>query len=134
MDATGDALPQQLEDIGESAGYHQSGISDTMCFSWFFNRPKLNRLEILAALNMSVNILPVWICTFPVTLNAIAIYWCIRLQQNCPVIYQINPYLRDMFLFHNTYTPLMYMFTSTEFKRALIHFKQKFKSCNNHST
>jgi hypothetical protein len=127
IDATGISLPRQLDDIAESGDHN--GIGDTLCLPWFFNRPKLNRLEIIAALNMSINILPVWLCTFPVTLNAIMIYWCIRLEMNCPVIYRINPYIRDMFLFHNVYTPLMYMLTSSEFKRALIHCKRKFK-CN----
>jgi hypothetical protein len=125
IDATGISLPRQLDDIAESGDHN--GIGDTLCLPWFFNRPKLNRLEIIAALNMSINILPVWLCTFPVTLNAIMIYWCIRLEMNCPVIYRINPYIRDMFLFHNVYTPLMYMLTSSEFKRALIHCKRKFK-------
>ena len=97
---------------------------DTMCFSCFFNRPKINRLEILAALKM-VFVLPVWLCTFPVTLNAIMIYWCIRLDENCPVIFQINPYFTDLFLVHIIYNPLMYMSTSTEFKRAVAHLKQK---------
>jgi hypothetical protein len=125
IDATGISLPRQLDDIAESGDHN--GLGDTLCLPWFFNRPKLNRLEIIAALNMSINILPVWLCTFPVTLNAIMIYWCIRLEMNCPVIYRINPYIRDMFLFHNVYTPLMYMLTSSEFKRALIHCKRKFK-------
>ena len=126
-DATGISLPRQLDDIAESCD--QNGMADTLCLPWFFNRPKLNRLEIIAALNMSINILPVWLCTFPVTLNAIMIYWCIRLEMNCPVIYRINPYIRDMFFFYNVYTPLMYMITSSEFKRALVHCKRKFK-CN----
>jgi hypothetical protein len=99
--------------------------ADTLCFSWFFNRPKLNRLEIHAALNMSINVLPVWLCTFPVTLNAIVIYWCIRLEKNCPIAFQINSYFTDFFLIQTIYNPLMYMSTSTEFKRAVTHLKQK---------
>jgi hypothetical protein len=97
------------------------------CFSWFYSRPKISRLEIRAALSMSINVLPVWLCTFPVTLNAIAIYWCFCLQINCPVIMQINPYITDLFLLDFIYNPLMYMSSSTEFKRALVRLKHKFK-------
>ena len=115
-DATSNAL-QRLE----------SQMEEHLCFSWFFNRPKLNRLEIRTAFSMSVNMLPFCFCTFPVTLNAIAIYWCIRLQTNCPTVFLINPYLTDLFLIHTIYNPLMYIFTSREFKRALIHLKDKLK-------
>ena len=92
-------------------------------FSWF--RPKINALEIRAAITMSVNILPFWVCTFPVTCNAIALYWCIRLGHDCSIIFMINPFLRNMFLFHVIYNPMMYMLTSREFRRALSHFIQK---------
>jgi hypothetical protein len=115
----------QKENSTNAAGQTaEPQTGDTMCFSCFFNRPKINRLEILAALKM-VFVLPVWLCTFPVTLNAIMIYWCIRLEQHCPVIFQINPYFTDLFLVHVIYNPLMYMSTSTEFKRAVAHLKQK---------
>ncbi|XP_059352450.1 uncharacterized protein LOC132088202 [Daphnia carinata] len=101
--------------------------TDTNCFSWFTHQKKLNRLEIRAALNMSINVLPVWLCTFPVTLNAIIIYWCIRFEKSCLINFRINPYLTDIFLCHTIYNPFMYMLTSTEFKRALVRIKQKFK-------
>jgi 5-hydroxytryptamine receptor 1 len=108
----------------------ESQLDDTLCFSWFTNRPKLNRLEIRAALSMSINMLPFWLCTFPVTVNGIAIYWCYCLQINCSVARRINPYLIDWFTIHTLYNPLMYMFTSKEFKRALFHLKDKIKWCN----
>jgi 5-hydroxytryptamine receptor 1 len=88
--ATGNAITNQLD----------CELDDIDCFSWFFNRPKLNRLEIRAALSMSINMIPFCFCTFPVTLNAITIYWCIRLQTNCPTVSRINPYLTDLFLIH----------------------------------
>ncbi|XP_046454717.1 uncharacterized protein LOC124202411 isoform X2 [Daphnia pulex] len=116
-DATGNVLPPHFD----------SQLDDTLCFTWFLNRPKLNRLEIRAAFSMSVNILPFWLCTFPVTVNGIIIYWCIHLQMNCPTVYRINPYIYDLFIVHVIYNPLMYISTSKEFKRALIHFKQKFR-------
>ncbi|KAI9552853.1 hypothetical protein GHT06_020736 [Daphnia sinensis] len=101
--------------------------TDAKCFAWLTNKKKLNRLEIRAALNMSINVLPVWLCTFPVTLNAIIIFWCIRLEKSCSINFRINPYLTDFFLCHTIYNPLMYMLTSTEFKRALARIKQKVK-------
>ena len=118
--APGNALQRHLE----------SHLDDTLCFSWFTNRPKLNRLEIRAALKMSVNMIPFLLCTFPVTLNSIMIYWCFRLQSKCSFNKLINPYLVDWFIVHTIYNPLMYMFTSMEFKRAVIHLKGKMKLCN----
>lgn len=112
------------------SAHHVHNAEPELCFSWFYNRPKFNRMEIRAALTMSVNVLPVCLCTFPVTLNGIAIYWCIRLGKNCPILYQLNPYIYDFFQIYIVYNPIMYMFTSTEFKRALIHLKKKLK-CNN---
>ena len=94
----------------------------------FFSRVRINKmnaLEIRAAITMSVNILPFWICTFQVTCNAIALYWCIRLGHDCSIIFMINPYLRNMFLFHVIYNPMMYMLTSREFRQALSHFLKK---------
>lgn len=108
----------------------ESQLDNQLCLSLFLNRPKLNRLEIRAALTMSVNMLPFWLCTFPVTLNAIAVYWCFRLQSKYPFIILINPYLVDWFIVHTIYNPLMYMLTSKEFKRALIHLRGKIKLCN----
>jgi hypothetical protein len=58
--------------------------ASTQCFAWFHTRPKISRLEIRAALSLSINFLPVWLCTFPVTLNAIAIYWGFRLGTELP--------------------------------------------------
>ena len=113
--ATGNAIENQLD----------CELNDIDRSSWFFNRSKLNRLEIRAALSMSINMIPFCFCTFLVTLNAIAIYWCIRLQMNCSTVFRINPYLTDLFLIHTVYNPLMYMLTSKEFKRALIHLKDK---------
>ena len=114
-DATGNALQQHLE----------SQMDDPLCFSWFANRSKHNRQEIRAALSLSINMLPFWLCTFPVTLNGILIYWCVRLQSSCPTVYRMNHFLTDWFIVHTLYNPLMYMITSIEFKRALIHLKNK---------
>ena len=115
---------------GNTLQHLESHLDHTLCFFWFTNRPKLNRLEIRAALNMSVNMIPFWLCTFPVTLNAIMIYWCFRLQIKCSFIQQTNPYLVDWFTVHTIYNPLMYMFTSIEFKRAVINLKNKIKLCD----
>ena len=111
----------------------ESESSDTTdCFPWLQSHIKLSRLEVRAALNMSVSVLPVCLCTFPVTLNAIAIYWCIRLQRNCALLFGINPYFHDLFLIQAIYNPLMYMWRSAEFWRAVSHSLQKCKlSFNN---
>ena len=96
------------------------------CFSWARIGPnKINALEIRAAITMSVNILPFWVCTFPVTCNGIALYWCIRLESECSIIFTVNPYFRNIFLFHGIYIPLMYMLTSREFRQALSRFLKK---------
>lgn len=86
---------------------------------------QVNRLEVQAALSMSINIIPFWICTFPVTCNAIALYWCIQLEADCSFIIAVNPYLRNMFLFHAIYNPITYMLSSTEFRRALVRFLRR---------
>ena len=96
------------------------------CFSWARIGPnKINALEIRAAITMSVNILPFWVCTFPVTCNAIALYWCVRLEYDCSIIFTINPYFRNIFIFHGIYNPLMYMLTNREFRQALSRFFKK---------
>ena len=100
-------------------------INTNNFFSWFRMRPNIKGLETRAALSLSINVLPFWVCTFPVTCNAIALYWCIRLESDCSIIFKINPYLRNMFLFHAIYNPFMYMLTSHEFRRALSHFIRK---------
>jgi hypothetical protein len=117
-------IPNQIDEMAERE-------QDTQCFAWFRTRPKISRLEIHAALSLSINFLPVWLCTFPVTLNAIAIYWCFRLGTSCPTLFRINPFICDLFLIQIVYNPLMCMYTSKEFKRALAHLKQKCK-CNTH--
>ena len=97
------------------------------CFGWFQNQSKVNQLEIRAALILSVNILPFWICTFPVTCNAISLYWCVRLGTDCSTTFAIYPYIGNLFLFHSIYNPLMYMFFSGEFRRALAHWVWKIR-------
>ena len=62
-DATVNALQQHLE----------SQMDDPLCFSWFFNRSKLNRQGIRAALSLSINMLPFWLCTFPVKMEFLSI-------------------------------------------------------------
>lgn len=94
------------------------------CFGWLQNRTSISQLELRAALSMSINVLPVLIFTFPVTCNAIILYWCIQLECNCTTILKINPYLRDLFLFHCIYNPIMYIASSSEFKRACLHAVQ----------
>jgi hypothetical protein len=100
-------------------------------FPWRQNCSKYNRLEIQAALNMSVNIIPFWLCTFPVSCNAIALYWCIRLEGNCDTIHVlIWTYAWDVFMLHGVYNPILYMSTSPEFRRAVNHLTRKLiKKC-----
>lgn len=97
----------------------------SLCFPWLHGRAKLSRLEFRAAFNMSINVLPVWLCTFPVTLNAISLYWCVHLELNCSTIVLINPYIKDLFLLQIIYNPVMYISSSTEFWRALFHLVRK---------
>lgn len=100
----------------------------TECFHWLQTRGKLSRLEIRAALNISFNILPVCLCTFPISLNGIALYWCFRYEYDCSFVRQFNRYLSDVFIVQTVYNPLMYMFCSTEFQRAFLHTLLKLKS------
>lgn len=114
--------PTEINNVQATATPLQTvpDISSTDCFPWFhYIRPQINRLDIRAALSMSINILPFWVCTLPVTCNAIALYWCYRLGSDCSIIFAINPYLRNMFLIHVIYNPAMYMLCSLEFRRAL---------------
>ena len=88
----------------------------------------IKRLEIRTALQLSINILPFWICTFPLSCCSMALYWCIRLELNCSLVFDVIPYLRDLFLVHVVYNPVMYMSTSAEFQRAVVHLFRKLKS------
>ncbi|XP_046454827.1 uncharacterized protein LOC124202521 isoform X2 [Daphnia pulex] len=98
---------------------------DTEFFPWMKNRSKISRLEVRAALNMSVNILPFWLCTFPVSCVIISLYWCIRLEGDCDMILRALPYVWSSFQLHSVYNPAMYMCTSSEFWRAFLHMKRK---------
>jgi hypothetical protein len=86
---------------------------------------RINRLEVRAALDMSVNILPFWLCTFPVSCYAMALYWCVRLEGDCHTVFLTWTYMWDLFLLHSIYNPIMYMSTSSEFRRALFHIVRK---------
>lgn len=86
---------------------------------------KISRLEIQAALNMSVNVLPFWFCTFPVSCYAIGLYWCIRTEGDCSTILRTWPYMWNFFLLHSIYNPVMYMLYSCEFRRAILHITRK---------
>lgn len=97
------------------------------CFSPL--RPPNNRLEILAALYMSINTMSFWIFTFPTIFNGIALYWCLQLQANCSTIVKINPYLHNLSQLHVIYNPVIYMASSVEFRRALRRLVQKVISC-----
>ena len=94
----------------------------------FLPHSGIKRLEIRTALQLSVNILPFWICTFPLTCCSMALYWCIRLELNCSLVFAVIPYLRDLFLIHVVYNPVMYMSTSAEFQRAVVHLFRKLRS------
>lgn len=85
----------------------------------------IQRLEIRTALQLCVNILPFWICTFPLSCCTMALYWCIRLKLNCSIIFIVIPYLRDMFLVHVIYNPICNMSTNAEFQRAVVHLFRK---------
>ena len=89
------------------------------------NRSKISRLELQAALNLSVNILPFWLCAFPVACYSIAIFWCIRLETSCNTILLTWYYFWDVFIFHSIYNPIMYMTTCSEFRRAFKHIAKK---------
>ena len=86
---------------------------------------KVSRLEIQAALIMSFNILPFSLCTFPVSCYAIALYWCIRLEGDCDNILLTWTYIWDLFMLHSIYNPVMFMSTSPEFWKALLHISKK---------
>ena len=95
---------------------------DIQSFARKSNRSKISRLELQAALNLSVNILPFWLCTFPVACYVIIDYWCIRLETSCDtVLSTYGNYFWNVFMFHSIYNPIMYMATCSEFRRALRH-------------
>lgn len=118
VDVTND---QMQNDKTTSTGLFNSDDAD--CFPWF--RPQINRLEVKAALNLSVNTIPFWICTFPITGFGISIYWALVYRLDCSMLLTINFYMDFMFLFHLVYNPVMYMCRSLEFRRAFKRFCQK---------
>jgi hypothetical protein len=102
---------------------------DTNCFfPWMQGRSKVSRLELQTTINMSINVLPFWLCTFSISCASIAIYWCVQLRGDCTILGLIMSYLRDAFLLHTIYNPVMYMCSSSEFWRALRHFAWKVKN------
>nr|CAH0109668.1 unnamed protein product [Daphnia galeata] len=80
---------------------------------------------------MSVNVLPFWLCTFPVSCYAMALYWCVKLEGDCDAVFLTWTYMWDLFLLHSVYNPVAYMSTSTEFRRALLHIARKFINIRN---
>lgn len=135
-EATQQTRGQQEENYVTSNLTHQADTNRKSVinnlFPWFNGRDsgrssKLSRLDIRAALCLSISVLPVCVFTLPVTLNGIAIYWCIRLEKDCSVIFQIDPYFHNLFLIHSVYNPIMYMCSSNEFRRALSRFLRKLK-------
>ncbi len=116
---------------GPIASSAQENIDSAECFPWTIQRHhsnNVNRLEVRAALSMSVNVLPFWLCTFPVSFHAISLYWCIRLEGDCAAVLSVGSIVRDFFLFHSIYNPIMYMSTSSEFRRSLLHIAWKLKN------
>ncbi|XP_059351573.1 5-hydroxytryptamine receptor 1B-like [Daphnia carinata] len=94
---------------------------------------KVNRLEVQAAFNLSVNVLPFWLCTFPLSCFAIATYWCTRLGANCDTFLLLWTYMWDIFMLHSIYNPLMYMISCHDFRRAFYHIIRKLANkCNMH--
>lgn len=90
-------------------------------------RKRCNRLETRAALSFSINTLPFWLCTFPITLAGISLYWCVYLQLSCPVVVPTNRHLKHLFFIHHIYNPTTYVLTTKEFQRALVRFVSRFK-------
>jgi 5-hydroxytryptamine receptor 1 len=82
---------------------------------------------------MSVNVLPFWLCTFPVSCYAIGLYWCIRLEGDCSAILLTWLCMWDFSLLHSIYNPVMYMMSSSEFRRALFHFAREVEEKISHS-
>ncbi|KZS17503.1 Uncharacterized protein APZ42_016373 [Daphnia magna] len=86
---------------------------------------KANRLEVQAAFSLSVNILPFWLCTFPLSCFSITTIWCTILGGNCGTFLLMWTYMWDIFMLHSIYNPLVYMITCHEFHRALCHIIRK---------
>jgi 5-hydroxytryptamine receptor 1 len=105
--------------------HSRNNQDDTESFPRMPGRSKISRLEVQAALNLSVNILPFWLCTFPVSCYAIVTYWCIQLDVNLETIVVTWNYFWDTFMLHSIYNPIMYMATCLEFRRALRHTVKK---------
>ncbi|KAI9558863.1 hypothetical protein GHT06_015652 [Daphnia sinensis] len=92
---------------------------------WKQEATRVNRLEVQAAFSLSVNILPFWLCTFPLSFFAIATYWCTKLGGNCDTFLLTWTYMWDIFMLHSIYNPLMYMISCHDFRRALYHITRK---------
>jgi len=104
---------------------HQENMN---CMSSFLLQISgIKRLEIRTALQLFINILPFWICTFPLSCCSMAMYWCIELRLNTSILYVAISYTRDLFLVHVIYNPVMYMCNSIEFQSAVVHLFQKLK-------
>lgn len=117
--------PIAIQSLSENAQLSSSVDHPARTFIWKQVGSKVNRLEVQAAFSLSVNILPFWLCTFPVSCFAMATYWCTRFEGDCDTFLLLWTYLWDFFMLHSIYNPLMYMISCREFRRALFHTTAK---------
>ena len=103
----------------------RTAVEENNCLARFLPLSGSKSLEIRTALQLSVNILPFWICTIPLTCNSLALYYCMKFQVKSSLVFTTNFYMRDLFLIHVIYNPIMYSLTNAEFQRAFVHFIRK---------
>lgn len=84
---------------------------------------QLSKLEVRAALSLSINVLPMWLCHLPIAVSAIALYWCFYQHQSgdCGAIVQVNVWMKNVYFAHSLYIPCTYVITNREFHRAFNH-------------
>lgn len=91
---------------------------------------RIGRLDFKAALIFSVNVLPFLLCTIPLSLNTMAMCVCSKWDLNCSggLMLQIDAYLKYSVFTPCIVMPAVYMGSSNEFQRALVHLCRKAES------
>lgn len=67
-----------------------------------------------------MNVMPMWICQIPLALNTMTLYWYIKFEKDVTLIVSTNVWLRNIYHVFLVYNPLMFIFVSRGFLRALL--------------
>lgn len=118
-----------ISEVAAVTGVHRSPIHHGMIGStnkpeckhfWkgILTRTMLN-LEAKAALRLSINVLPMWLCHFPQAIFSFVVFWCLKSEKECESIIKIDAIIKNFYFAFTFYNPLMYVVTSKEFQRAV---------------